>query len=782
MIRNYFKTTLRYIIRYPVHSFLNIAGLSIGMACAFLILLWIQDEWSYGRHYENADELYRVLENQYYAGEELFQVAVTPGPLAAALKEEYPEIIRASRYQSMDVTLEKDNETMNESFAAIDQDFIRMFDIQFVQGDIETALADPNNIIITEEMANKYFGDENPMGKTFIVWRYFTFNVRGVVRKLPHNSHFNFDFLVPFEFLVNVEQGYKAWYNNSIYTYVELQKGTDDKLLNEKIINTIQKHFEQTNTEIFLQNVKKIHLYSAGKYTADMGGLGDITYVRIFSLIALFILVIACINFMNLSTAQSARRAKEIGMRKIAGAKKGKIVFQFLGESILIVFMAHIIAMILVEILLPGFNILTSKQLDVNYMGLPLYISLISIVLFCGLLAGSYPALYLSSFDAIKVVKGLEYRNPGNAGFRRILVIFQFTLSVFLIICTLTIGNQVSYLQNNKLGINTDNIGYFGSGPAIQRKPMKNKLLQNTDIISVATADQNPVNMVNSRGGITWEGQSEGDILFHVVYVDEDYARTFKLEIKDGRFFSDIYTTDTLAVVVNEKASEIIGSDQVIGKFLSIGDESYKIIGIVKDFNFKSLHTPIEPLIMLTNPRVGGIYFIRMKPENTMETVKFIESAYKSFDPGRPIDFHFLEDDYENLYRTEQRTGTIFNFSSLLAIMISCLGLIGLSSFMAARRTKEIGIRKANGAETFEIFTLLSREYVFWVLISIAIASPVSWYAMNRWLQNFAYRTTINWLMFALAGIIAITIALLTISLQSWRAASRNPVEALRYE
>jgi ABC-type antimicrobial peptide transport system permease subunit len=756
--------------------------MAIGMATAILILLWVQDEWSYDRHFENADELYRVIENQNLSGGGSSMIVPTPGALAPALKEEYPEIIRAVRLCPNPLTLQKKGEFIEETVISTDKDFLKMFGIRFIRGDINTALDDPHSIVITEETAKKYFGNEEALGKT-VASRGFNVTVTGVVKSMPENSHIQFNILIPVEWLSLLAAHTDSW-NERFNTYIELKKGTESKIVEAKIHDFIKRHNKESNSEIFLQNIKKVHLYSLGKYFADSYGTGDITYVRILSMIAVFILIIACINFLNLSTAQSSRRAREIGVRKVAGANKRKIVFQFLGESLLIVLVAHVIAMIFVELLLPGFNTLIGKQLSVNYQSAGLYIGLISVILFCGLLAGSYPAFYLSSLKPLDVIKSVINRNPGNAGFRRVLVIFQFSLSILLIICTLIVKMQLKYIQNKNLGFSKDNIGYFmfptrPSDPKLES--LKKELINNPDILCVTRA-WNPFYNEVTRNGFSWAGKKEGDdVYFHVLGADVDYAKTYKLELKEGRFFSSEFSTDNTAIVINEEAAKILGFRNPIGEIITTSRGSkLNIIGVVKDFHIQSLHYKIGPLIM----QIGSSnnFYIKMKPDKIISTVDFIKTTFKSYDPGLPIDFHFLDDDYDNLYRTERRMGKIFSYFSLLAIIISCLGLIGLSSFMTERRTKEIGIRKINGAKATEIFYLLSGEYIIWVMISIIIACPIAWYAMNKWLQNFAYRIDLTWVVFALAGIFALLIALLTVSFQSYKAASKNPVEALRYE
>jgi putative ABC transport system permease protein len=784
MIKNYFKIAFRNIKRNTTLSILNISGMSIGIACVILILLWVQDEWSYDRHFNYADDLYRVIEKQNSPGGEVTFFAPTLSAVAPALKNEYPEIIRSSRVIHTPLTLKKKDEFIEETVVTVDKDFLKMFSVEFVRGDINTALNDPHNIIITEETAHKYFGNEDALGKT-LPSRGYEVTVTGVVKSFPHNSHIQFNFLVPIEWFAEFGANINVWEDRGrSYSYVELKKGTDSNLLDIKIRNFINKHKKGSDAEIFLQPIKKIHLYSSGKYNYEISGLGDITYVAILGLIAVFILLIACINYMNLSTAQSIRRTREIGVRKVAGANKRKIIIQFIGESLLIVLVAFLIAMILVELLLPGYNKLIGKQLAINFQSAGLYIGLITVVLFCGLLAGSYPAFYLSSLKPLDIIKGIIDKNHDNTRFRRVLVIFQFSLSILLIICTLIISSQLNYMQNKKLGFNKENIGYFmfpirPGDPKLDA--LKKELCNNPDIVSV-TKGYSPINLEATSGGYSWAGKMAGDdILFHHLDTDEDYAKTFQLELKEGRFFSSEFSTDANAIVINEKASDLMGLKDPVGEVLTTPwGTKLTIIGVLKDFHIQSLHHKIEPLMMQKG--VSNNLYVKMKPDHIPVTVDFINKTFKSFNPGLPIDFHFLDDDFDNLYRTEQRISKIFGYFSLLAIIISSLGLIGLSSFMVERRTKEIGIRRTNGAKSIEIFSLLSKEYILWVLISIMISSPVAWYVMRRWLENFAYKTELSWWIFALAGLLTLGIALLIVSWQSWRAAIQNPVEALRYE
>ena len=752
------------------------------MACSILILLWVQDEWSYDRHFKDADNLYRVLEKTVSIDGHLFQEAKPPTALSAALKEQYPEVIRASKYLTFNWSFQKGEEFIPEKVAFADEDFLKMFDIEFKRGDTSSAFNGPMNIVLTEEMAHKYFGNDDPIGKTL---KPTGVTVTGVVKSFPRNSHLHFDFLIPSEFLKNKGFNLNDWGSHGdCFSYIELKSGTDSKLFENKIKDIVQRNSKNLDLkpELFLQNVKKIHLYSSGKFAFDLPGMGDITFVRLLGLVAVLILVIASINFMSLATAQSTRRAKEIGMRKVSGANKTKIILQFLGETLLIVLAAHVIAMILVELFLHGFNNLTGKQLFVDYQNAGLYVGLITVVLICTLLAGSYPALYLSSLKPLNTINGI-INKPGKAGFRRVMVVLQFSLSFLLIIFTLIAGNQLKYLQHKNLGLNIDNIGHFTFRYGMHNETLKAELGNNTAILSTTIEAPDVFDADGTAQSFDWEGNKvNGEFYFSALYTDADFAKTFQLELKEGRFFSPDFPGDTTALVINETASKLIGFKEPVGKILTSGGDKFRIIGVVKDFHIKSLHTKIEPLAMLKLNGMNGNCYVRMKPGHITSTVDFIKKIFKSHNLDSQLQFKFLDDEYDNLYRTEQRIGKILGYSSILAILISCMGLIGLSLFMIEIRTKEIGIRKVNGAESIKIFLLLSKEYLVLVLISILIASPIAWFGINKWLQSYAYQITLKPWIFAVVGLIVLFIALLTVGLQSYRAASKNPVEALRYE
>jgi ABC-type antimicrobial peptide transport system permease subunit len=573
----------------------------------------------------------------------------------------------------------------------------------------------------------------------------------------------------------------ESWGTNWCYTYVLLQKNMPYKEVNKKIIDLIKKNNKDSVTEIYLQPLTKIHLYSSGKYTADIGGHGDIQYVRIFSVIALFVLLIACINFMNLATARSEKRAKEVGLRKVVGAQRHQLINQFFSEAIILSLLAFFAALVLTETLLPIFNDLSGKTLSLSRLEIGLFFGFFAIALLCGIISGSYPAFYLSSFNPIATIKSNRSSQAGGSLFRKILVVFQFALSVIMIIGTLVVSRQMDYIRNKNLGLEKENLGYFWMSGELSKKHeiAKHELLKNPNIVSITRTSQLPTYVGNSSSGWEWEGKDPADeVLMHMLSVDDDYAKTFKMEMAEGRFFSREHPADSLAVVVNEKAVKAMGMQAPIGKRLN----DYTIIGVVKDFHFKPIRTEIEPLVMLKFPGRYYAMVMRTRPENISATIAFVEKTYKQFAADTPFYFNFLDQDYDNLYRAEQRVGKLSGYAAVIAILIASLGLYGLASYMAEQRTKEIGIRKVLGASVPALFFLLSKNFLMLAGIANLIAWPVAYFVMSGWLQNYAYRTSLHVAIFIVAAVLAMVIVLATVSYQAIKAALANPVEALRYE
>ncbi len=788
MFRNYIKTALRNMKKFKGYTFINIAGLAIGIACCILILLWVRDERSFDGFHEKADRLYRVVEQQYYAGGELFPVAVTPAPLAPALKDEIPEVANAMRITRSPRLLIRYGERMfyEDDIALADPSLFAMFSFRLIKGDPTTAFNKINSIVLSESIAEKYFGDEDPLNKDLKIGNMYDLTVTGVLENVPPNSHLQFDFIIPFEILKMAGNSLDQWGNNSYFTYVELAENANADVAQEKITGFLKKHLPETNTTLHLQSLKRIHLYS--DFTADISGHGDIKYVYIFSLVALFVLFIACINFMNLTTARSGSRAREVGMRKVTGAHKVDIVKQFLGESMIFVFIAFLFALGIVLLLLPAFNNLSGKQLSLfTGESVDLLAALIGVAILTGLISGSYPVLYLSSFQPVAVLKGALKSGPRSATFRRALVVIQFSLSIFLIIATSVIHSQLEYIRNKKLGYDKEYVVYMRIGMNAVRyyEPYKRELLTSPDILGVSWSSQLPAYIVNSTSSVNWPGKDPNEsILMHNTAIDYDFIETMNMEIVDGRDFSREFPTDEKeAFILNEEAARLLGEDSAVGKPFTLWQIKGKVIGVVKNFHFKSLNTHVEPLVIrLLKPQPYSYMFVRIRGENVTESIGYLEKTWRGIATVFPFEYQFLDEYYDRTYRAEQRMGKIFNAFTTLAIFIACLGLLGLASFMAEQRTKEIGIRKVLGASVSNIFVLLSREFVLLVAVSNVLAWPLAYYFMNKWLENYAYHASINLFFFVASALAALGIALLTVSYQAFKAASSDPIYSLRYE
>ncbi len=609
------------------------------------------------------------------------------------------------------------------------------------------------------------------------------------MKNVPHNSHLQFDFLLPFIRIEDFEPGWAVldnWTLSGYATYVLLQKNTSLQELNRKIKDYIPKHSAKSKDFLYLQRLKDIHLYSS-HIQFGIEGQGNIKYVYIFSVVALFVLIIACINFMNLATARSSNRAKEVGLRKVVGARRPQLMGQFFFESVLMALLSLILAVVLVELFLPAFRNLSGKPLHpVFSSNISILLAIIVMTLITGFISGTYPALFLSSLRPAKVLKG-RLRTEGRGYlFRKILVVSQFSLSILLIICTVLVSSQVDYMRNRKLGLEKEQMVYLPMRSELVDRydPLKIELLKSAAIRNVAASSNIPTyGVILTVDYITWEGKNPEDIkVLHVTSTGYDFIETLNMEMIEGRSISEEYPSDENAVVINETAQKIIGMEDPIGKLLMLGDTELQIIGIVKDYHFRSLHSEIGPLLLLNDPSLYRYILIKLDSEDIPGTLASIESTWKTFCPDTPFEYHFLDEAYDKLYRTEQRMGTLFNYSTGLAILISCLGLFGLASFMAEKRTKEIGIRKILGASVSGVVILLNREFIKWILIANIIAWPVAYYAMSKWLQGFAYRTNMGIWIFALAALAAFTIAVLTVSFQSIKAATANPADSLRYE
>jgi predicted permease len=776
MLKNYFKIALRNLIKHRVYTFINIAGLALGMVCCILIFLWVQDEISFDHFHKKSDRLYQVVNKNEVNGS---WWQSSPWALAPVLKNDFPEIEKSTRFYPQNMPVKYTDKSFYESIAFVDPDFLEMFSFPLIKGNPASALTVTESVIISEKTAQKYFKNEDPIGKVLKLNKNTDLKVTGVMKNVPANSSLTFDILVPIKNLG--EDRLETWSSES-GAFVLLKENTNVNTLMTKMSGTTKKYDKRTDnnkTINSLQPISRIHLYG-------LNSIGPILYIYIFSAVALIVLFVACINFINLITATASERGKEIGMRKIVGAGKNHIIWQFYGETFLLSVLAFILAYILALIMLPGFNELAGKQLRLNFIHNPiLIIGSISIILFTTICAGSYPALYLSSFLPIKVLKESSSRGFRKTTVRWILVITQFAVSIILIVMTITMNKQIDYIQNINLGYNREQVISIPLNDDFrnQYEAIKTQLLRYPDIIHITAANNSPTN-INFSNPVYWEGGGP-DKYVSMTYltVDYDFFETFEMKMIEGRNFSKDFSTDPQNYIVNEATVDFMKMKSPIGKRFSIWKNEGHIIGVVKNFNSSTLHDALGPVVITLTPYMPiSTVFIRIKPENVNSTLAMIEKTWRTYVPNYPFQYDFLDDVFRRQYNNEEETKNLFQYFSALAIFISCIGLFGLAAFTAQRRTKEIGIRKVVGASVFDITALMLRDFAKWLLIAIIIGVPVSYYFIRMWLQDFAFRIEINWTIFAGASVIVLVIALATVSVHAIKAATTNPVEALRYE
>jgi putative ABC transport system permease protein len=800
MFWSYVKVSLRNMIRQKEYSLINVAGLAVGMTCCVLILLWVVNELSFDRYHENADRIYRLCLDA-NIGTQL-RAPVTMAPAAPALISELPEVAHGARIASPErVSVEYQDRTFQEDDVGYaDNSIFDIFTFPFVSGAPQTALAAPYSVVITEDMAKKYFGDQEPVGKILRFDDEADFTVTGVVKNVPPNSHFSFNMLRSFETLSREDpELMEAWVAARFYTYLLLAEDCDPAELEEKFAAFVERHMGDIlsaiggTVKLFLQPLTRIHLYS--DFGADLSANGDITRVYLFSGIALFVLLIACFNFVNLATARSATRAREVGMRKTLGAGRGKLIAQFLGESLIYSFISIALACILLEIALPLFNSLAERQLSLNYFQSPWLIpGLAGLALVVGLLAGCYPAFFLSSFRPVRVLKGGWSTTASGSGFRRVLVVAQFVISITLIIGTITIYNQIDFMKNKKLGFDKEHVLVIPSmnqAMALSYPSIRDELMNIAGVTAVGASSVVPGRGL-TKSLFFPEGFSDSQPqTMDYLLVDPAYIPAMGMEIAAGRNFSADFATDsTESAIINQTAARRFGWDNPIGKTFRLprlpGDEGepviVTVIGVVKDFHMVSLHQKIEPQIIFYDIGSVNNISVRIAPENITHTMDLLEKEWKKINPQRPFDYFFMDESFNSQYQAEERLGTITLYFGLLAVFIGCLGLFGMSSYAAEQRTKEIGVRKVLGATVAGIVLLLSKEFTRWVLVANIIAWPAAYLLADRWLEDFAYRISISWTTFVLAGFLALLIALATVSFQAVKAALANPVETLGYE
>ena len=785
MFKNNLKIALRIFQRQKGYSLINITGLAVGIACSILILLWVQDELAFDGFHENGERIYRIVSRDHSQGGSQYY-AVTPLPLGPALKQEYPEVVMASRYNESNLRLRLGSESHSEKGTLVDPDFLQMFSFKMLKGESQTCLEDPFAIVITQSLAEKYFGDQDPLGQTLTTQAGTDFRVAGVLADVPRNSHLRFEYLISFEILARLGRDLNNWEDVSYFSYVLLQKDAEVSGVNQKISLILDKYRKKRTDDRYLQPLRDIHLRSHFKF--DMEGHGDIRYVYIFSIAALLILIIACINFMNLATARSAGRAKEVGIRKVAGARRSQVIRQFFQESVLLTLVAFLISLAIAKLLLPVFNTLSGKYgLTLNFREDPgLYLGLLGIIVFTGLLSGSYPAVFLSAFSPVKVLRGKLRIGGKGTGFRRILVVFQFSLSIVLVIGTLVIYHQIHAMKNAHLGFETDHLIYIPLSQDVYQnlEAVKTELLQNPHILHVTAVDSLPIYEGSGTSGATWESKpTDLQLQMRLGAVDYDFLETFGLEMSQGRFFSREITTDAAnGIVLNEAAVKAMGLEDPIGKKFSWSHRKGQIIGVVQDYQLRTLHYEVEPQFIFIDPERLAFLCLKLEAQTVPQTLEYLKAVWIKYSPKDPFQFSFLDETIDGLYRSEERIGTLFKYFTALAVLISCLGLFGLASYLGEQRTKEIGIRKVLGASLLKICLLLSSEFFKWISIANLIAWPTAYILMHQWLQNFAYRNGITLWIFVLSGLFSFFVAAAAISFQALKAALSNPAKSLRYE
>ena len=786
MLKNYLTVILRNIQRHKGYALINLTGLTIGMMCFVLIALYVKYEFSFDTYHKNRDRIYRIVTEteETYMGKN--QLPVTPAPLAQALKDTFPEVVKATRIHRIRSTINQDGHYYTESnFYFTDPEFLEIFTFPLIQGDPQTALDEPYSLLLTNRTAQKYFGQGDPIGKILSVNKK-DFVITGILHDVSDNSHFHFDFLASFSSLVDIqgEEQIMRWSRWSYHIYLELQEHADHLLLEEKLPELLRKNYSPDATQTLrIQPLADIHFDSKTNFEWEPNI--DIRNVYLFTAIALLILLIACFNYMNLSTARSAGRAKEVGLRKVIGAARGSLIRQFLCESILFSLLALFLSFFLVKLFLPGFGSFLNRELDFSLIGEGVMIpGLAVLALFVGLVAGSYPALFISSFQPAVILKGERKSTAmGSTFLRNLLVVTQFAISIALIFCSAVVFKQLHYIQNKELGYVKDyivEVPFYGHDSKI----LTDELRKYPGILDVTVASSLPGD-VGSAGFMEWEGKTDDEkLLMYRLWVDYSYLDFYGIELIEGRKFSREFSADMdNAYILNRKAMEVLGWKDPVGK--RIGDDKENlgvVVGVVENFHIASLHLNIEPLAIMLSLKENESLSIKVRPEDISAALAFIEESWKKRFPERVFSYSFLDDRLERMYRSERKLGTTFNTFTTIAILVACLGLFGLVSFMAQRKTKEIGIRKVLGASVPNITFSLIREFLKLVTIAILVAWPIAYFVMQKWLDNFAYRTNISIWIFLSSGTIALIIALTTVSYRSVKAALANPIESLRYE
>jgi putative ABC transport system permease protein len=790
MISNYIKIAIRNLIRQKGFSFINIFGLALGISCTALIGMWVSDELSYDRFHKDHERMYRITAT---LPEMKVHAAVSSSPLALAAKNEIPEVEEAVRISNFHRDLIQVGEVKFEEkgIQYADSNFFRVFSFPFIKGNAASALQNPEGIVITEEMAMKYFGSTDVLEKTIRKNNKDDFTVTGVIENIPHNSHLRFDFVQPMRYLARSHNDLKnnVWDNFNWFTYLKLhekslQSATAIADIEKKLQAIYKKNEDVLKVGFVLQPLAAIHLHS--NFLADIPGHGNAQNVYIFTVVAVFILVVACLNFMNLSTARAARRAKEVGLRKVVGAIRPHLMAQFLAESLVVALLSLVLALLIIYLVLPHFNTLGGKNLALDFTNVEIVLGLLGITVVTGLVAGSYPAIYLSGFVPATVLRGNFAAHGSGRLFRNAMVVIQFAVSISLIIGTAIVYRQLTYIQQLNLGYDKENLLHVRMSGDLWSKyeSLRTRLESNRLTSQYSFISDLPTTNSGATISVDWAGKDPNtQPLFYNTAIDENFEEVFKATLLDGHGYGENAQADSVNVIVNETALKTMNMslESAVGTRITIWGRERTIIGVVKDFNFRPIQEAIGPMFLNRNTW-GGYAIVRTLPGEIASTIQALEQICKEMNPSYPFEYSFVDQDIANMYEAEQRLGSLFNVFAVLAIVISCLGLYGLSAYLAERRTRELGIRKVLGASGFQLVYLLSATFTRPILIATAIAIPLAWYGMSQWLTGFVYHVTIDWTIFVVAFLLALGIAWLTVSFESIKAATTNPVKSLRSE
>ncbi len=791
MLTNHFKVALRSLINQRGFSIINILGLSVGLTCSLLMLLWVQNQWSFNRFHSNVDNIYQVRCNVQFGGGEIQTWSGLPYPYGVALGSEFPavkDVAITTRRQSALFTINQEKGKERGIFA--DESLFRMFDFPIIQGNPQQALSDINNIMISEKVAKKYFGNlwQSSLGETIQVDNEDTYQVSGVFADIPTNSSLQFDYVIPFKKILsnntNLPENYGD-YNFPIYA--QMQPNADAITVPDQLIGYLTTKLADSRyspaSGIVFQPFKEVYLN--GRFKNGKAAGGRIEFVRLFFIAALVILFIACVNYMNLATARSSKRAKEVGIRKSIGARRGSLIAQFFTEALLMSAVSVLLAINFVHFLLPWFNELANTQIIAQY-NQPIFWGLIGVVfLITTLLSGSYPAFLLSSFDINKVLKGELSTGLSAVNLRKGLVIFQFLISAVLIMGAVSMRQQMHYLKNKDLGMDRNNLITIPASESLVKnyQVFKEKLSQNPNIATISAATEEPTSIGSSTGDPEWDGFTEDKrAIFKRLIADYNFIESMKIPLVAGRYPSKERIADSTAILINERAAQVMETDNPIGARLSFWGEDFKVVGLVKDFHLNSLHQEIAPLVVVPSDEWFNYLFVRPTPGKTKEALAALQTTYQELSPENPFAYEFLDDSYAQMYQSEQTSGALADLFALIALFISALGLLGLATFSAEQRTKEIGIRKVLGASVTNLVSLLSKDFVRLVMIALLVAIPIAWYFIQQWLQNFAYHIDIQWTVFATTIGIALLVSCLTVGFQAFRAAIANPIDSIKSE